>query len=114
VSLIWATRGREWGFRFLLTGAFTDPLPEYDKAFSTAPVEGELVHRVGNRVALRILDPLGRQDRAGRVIPHDFVVFDLLADQVRSVEDGRRLIWPQVADEFERIWNDPRPLPKLV
>jgi hypothetical protein len=97
-----------------LTGAFTDPLPEYDKAFSTAPVEGELVHRVGNRVALRILDPLGRQDRAGRVIPHDFVVFDLLADQVRSVEDGRRLIWPQVADEFERIWNDPRPLPKLV
>ena len=26
MSLIWATRGRTWGFRFLLNGGFADPL----------------------------------------------------------------------------------------
>jgi hypothetical protein len=56
-------------------------------------------------VALRLPDPLGRRDRAGRVIPHDFVVLPPLADDVDSVEDGLRLIWPLVADQFEHVWE---------
>ena len=36
MSLIWATRGRTWGFRFLRDGGFPDPLPVYDLAFSRA------------------------------------------------------------------------------
>jgi hypothetical protein len=111
LNLIWATRGREWGFRFLLSGGFTDPLPEYDAAFSTATDQPEFFHRVSDRVALRFLDPLNRHDRAGRAIPHDFVVFEPLANQIHSVEDGRRLVWPQVADDFDRVWNEPKPSP---
>jgi len=111
MSLIWATRGRTWGFRFLLDGGFEDPLPEYDTAFSGVEDAPEVCRRVGERVALRFPDPLGRKDTAGRVIPHEFVVSGPLADEIDSVEDGLRLVWhqPRVADEFARIWESPAP-----
>ena len=109
MNLIWATRGRTWGFRFLLGGDFGDPLPEYDKVFSGVEGEAEVWRRVGEKVALRFQDPLGRKDVAGRVIPHDFVVFAPLADGIDSVEDGRRDVWPLVADEFAQVWKLPKP-----
>jgi hypothetical protein len=58
-------------------------------------------------VALRFPDPEGRKDRAGRVIPHDFVLFVPEAEEIHSVEDGIRLIWPLVSEEFLRLWNQP-------
>jgi hypothetical protein len=60
-------------------------------------------------VALRFPDPEARQDQAGRIIPHEFVVFGALAEQIDSVETGRRLVWPMVADEYELIWQQPTP-----
>ncbi|NVM96170.1 hypothetical protein [Arthrobacter wenxiniae] len=107
MSLMWATRGRFWGLRFLRTGGFTDPLPVYDDVFSGVGDESEIWRRVGDKGALRFPDPLGRRDRAGRMIPHDFVVFGPLADEIDSVEDGLRRVWPQVADEFAQIWKLP-------
>ncbi len=109
MSLLWATRGRTWGFRFLLTGGFDDPLVEYAAAFSGVGDEPEVCHRVGGKVVLRFPDPLGRKDVAGRVIPHEFVVVGPLADKTGSVEDGIRLVWhrPEVADEFARVWELP-------
>ncbi|WP_327243244.1 hypothetical protein [Streptomyces sp. NBC_01320] len=109
MSLIWATRGRTWGFRFLRDGGYKDPLRVYDDVFSGVADELEVWRRVAEKGALRFPDPLGRQDRAGRIIPHDFVVFGSLADKVDSIEDARRLIWPQVADEFARVWELPQP-----
>jgi hypothetical protein len=115
MSLIWATRGRIWGFRFLRDGGFEEPLRVYDIAFSGVE-EGPKVWRrtAGSRgapemVALRLPDPLGRQDRAGRVIPHDFVLLPPLADEVSSVDDGLQVVWPLVALQFERIWELPKP-----
>ena len=32
-SVIWATRGRTWGFRFLLDAGLSDPLADYERAF---------------------------------------------------------------------------------
>ena len=101
MNLIWATRGRTWGFRFLLDGGFEDPLSVYERAFSGFGEDEELWRRVDESVALRFPDPEGRRDRAGRTIPHDFVVFGALADQINSVSDGRRLVWPKVADQFD-------------
>ncbi|MEV0717773.1 hypothetical protein [Asanoa sp. NPDC050611] len=111
MSLIWVTRGRTWGFRFLLDGGLKDPLVEYDAAFSGIEDRPEACRRVGGKVALRFQDPLGRKDVAGRVIPHDFVVSGLSADEIESVEDGLRLVWsrPEVADRFARIWELPKP-----
>lgn len=109
MSFIWATRGRTWGFRFLRGGEYPDPLPIYDDVFSHVNDEPEAWCRVAEKVALRFPDPLGRQDVAGRVIPHEFVIFGPLADEIDSVEDGRRRVWPQVADEFEGAWQLPEP-----
>lgn len=109
MRLIWATRGRSWGFRFLLDGGYPDPLPTYESAFAGTEGEPTVCRRVDGHVALRFLDPLGRRDKAGRVIPHDIVVLPPLADEVHSLEDGRRLIWPRLAGAFDRVWDLPRP-----
>lgn len=109
MTLIWATRGKLWGFRFLLDGGFSDPLPEYDKAFSGVGDQPDICHRAGDRIALRFSDPEGRKDRAGRVIPHEFVVFRPMVDEIQSVEDGRRLVWPLVHYAYGQVWDDPNP-----
>ncbi|WP_082007099.1 hypothetical protein [Pseudarthrobacter phenanthrenivorans] len=109
MKLIWATRGRMWGFRFLYKGGFSDPLVEYDKVFSDAEGELELCRHFGEIVALRFPDPYGRHDRAGRIIQHDFVVFPPLAGSVGSVGDGMRHVWPFVAEQYAEVWNLPKP-----
>ncbi|WP_261166986.1 hypothetical protein [Microbacterium sp. Marseille-Q6965] len=100
MKVIWATRGRDWGFRFLDDGGFADPLPEYDAVFSAAGSGRETCQRVGDRVALRFADPEGRVDSAGRVIPHEFVVFPPDADDIRTLDDALRLVWAPVAEDY--------------
>lgn len=111
MRLIWATRGRTWGFRFLLDGGESDPLRVYEAAFSGATDQPAIVRRAGTKLALRFPDPLSRKDAAGRVIPHDFVLIwpRTWADGVDSIEDGVQLVWPLVANEFQRIWQLPEP-----
>jgi hypothetical protein len=109
VTFVWATRGHSWGFRFLIDGGFTDPLQPYDRAFGGTDGEPALCRRVDANVALRFYDPLGRRDEAGRVIPHDIVVLPPLANEVRTVEDGQRLIWPRLAGIFSKVWDQPSP-----
>lgn len=111
MTLIWATRGRHWGFRFLRDGGLTDPLPAYEQAFAQAGPGAELCHRVGDTVVVRFPDPEGRMDRARRVIPHDFIVYGEVAEQIHSLDDARRLIWPEVASVFERVWELPEAPP---
>lgn len=111
MRIIWATRGRSWGFRFLRRGGFDDPLGAYDDAFIGVADQTEVCRKAAGTVALRFADPLGRRDAAGRTIPHDFVILDPLPDDLNSVADGIRLIWPLVADEFEDVWALPEPPP---
>lgn len=111
MSLVWATRGRDWGFRFLLDGGLADPLPLYETAFAGIGEEPEAWRRDRKTVALRLPDPLGRRDAAGRIIPHEFVATGPSADGIHSAEDGRRLIWPLVAERYAEIWELPQPPP---
>jgi hypothetical protein len=108
-SLIWATRGRSWGFRFLLDGGRSDPLPDYERSFVSLEDEPRTWRRTAGQVALRFPDPLGRQDAAGRVIPHDFVVFGDLAAGIQSEDDGRQQVWPLVAGAYARVWDAANP-----
>lgn len=108
-GFIWATRGRTWGFRFLRRGGFEDPLRVYEDAFSDIGDQPEAWRRVADKVVLRFPDPDGRQDAAGRVIPHDFVLLGSWADGINSLEDGRQRIWHEVADEFRLVWDKPGP-----
>ncbi len=108
-TFIWATRGRTWGFRFLRTGGLTDPLGEYERTFSKIGDQPEDWGRVDDKVALRFLDPKKRQDAAGRVIPHEFVLLGRWADAISSLEDGRQLIWERIADEYEDAYERTEP-----
>lgn len=105
MSLIWATRGRKWGFRFLLDGGLADPLGVYEHAFTAMGDAETGCCQVGQHVALRIPDPLDRKDSAGRVIPHDFVVIGPHASSVTSVTDGLQLVWPRVKDIYAQVWD---------
>jgi hypothetical protein len=104
-GLIWATRGRSWGFRFLLTAGLHDPLAEYERAFAPMGDAREGWCRVVGAAAVRFPDPLGRRDAAGRVIPHDFVAFGDAAAGIESVADGAQQIWPLVAEAYARVWD---------
>lgn len=109
MSIIWVTRGRTWGFRFLCDGGFQDPLPVYEDVFLGVEDESEVWRRVAEKGALRFPDPLERRDVAGRVIPHDFVLFPPLADAIDSIQRGRDRVWPQVRDKFSRVWDQSKP-----
>lgn len=108
MRVIWATRGLVWGFQFLRTGGFSDPLPVYERAFSGIEDELPVFRRSPEGVAFRFPDPLGRADRSGRVIPHEFVVLGDPALRLSSVEDGLSLVWPGLADEYARVWTLPK------
>lgn len=114
MRLIWATCGKTWGFRFLLDGGFEDPLPVYDRYFSALGDESPAWRAFDDgTVALRFFDPDGRRDDAGRVIPHEFVVFDDrgIHDElwIDSAQTGFAKVWPEVKDKFEEIWDRPDP-----
>ncbi len=108
-GLIWATRGRSWGFRFLLDGGLSDPLTAYERAFGDLTDAATVLRREGAQLALRFPDPQGRRDAAGRVIPHEFVVFGALAEGITSVEDGVREVWPLVAEAYAGVWRAAEP-----
>ena len=111
-ALIWATRGRSWGFRFLLDGGLPDPLLEYERAFAGVPDEQSAYHRQDGKVALRFPDPEGRRDTAGRLIPHEFLASGTLAESINSLDDALHTIWPLVASTYARIWDtDHTPTP---
>ncbi|WFP16730.1 hypothetical protein [Citricoccus muralis] len=110
MKLIWATRGRTWGFRFLRSGGLADPLEIYEVCFADLDSEAEGIrHLPDGSVALRILDPERRKDRAGRIIPHDFVILDHTGLEITSVEAARDVVWPEVADEYEAAWEASEP-----
>jgi hypothetical protein len=111
MNLIWLTRGHTWGFRFLRTGGYEDPLVVYDEIFSGIEDQPKACRRVGDKVALRFPDPKLRRDVSGRVIPHEFVLDGEWANGVKSLGDGIELIWPLVEDEYERVWNRTEPPP---
>lgn len=104
-SLVWATRGRAWGFRFLLDGGLPDPLVTYERAFDGLADSPTIYDEQGNATALRFPDPLGRRDSAGRTIPHEFVILGRLVETVHSAQEGADQIWPLVESAYSRIWD---------
>lgn len=105
MSLIWATRGRSWGFRFLRDGGFADPLPTYDAAFAGIEPGPRAFQRTGTTIAVRFPDPAGRRDSAGRIIPHELVVFPPLSNQIATLDDAMQVAWPLLSEEYASVWD---------
>lgn len=108
MEMIWATRGRDWGFRFLLDGGLDDPLLVYEDAFATLTAP-EGISRAGDVVAVRFLDPEGRQDAAGRTIPHDVVLSGAVVELPETLEEIQQLIWRWIGERYAAIWDRPAP-----
>lgn len=108
MSIIWATRGYTWGFRFLRDGGYGNVLSFYEQAFSS--IGDSLTEFCINddSVAVRFADPLNRKDRSGRVIPHEFVISEPEMDSIGSIDDVMEKIWSSVEVEYAEIWNQPR------
>lgn len=105
MSIIWATRGKNWGFRFLRDGGTDDVLRVYDDAFAglgNSLTEFKSTH---DTVAMRIPDPLSRRDRAGRIIPHEFIIAGSDAQDIDSRESAEKFVWAIFADEYAQIWD---------
>ncbi|KQS08319.1 hypothetical protein ASG04_14535 [Curtobacterium sp. Leaf183] len=107
MRLIWATRGKTWGFRFVRTGGLANPLEVYEEAFTGSDGEPFTFTQRADTLAVRIPDPQRRKDRAGRVIPHEFVV--LAPDHLRfsDCESARAALWHEVEEEYASIWDEP-------
>lgn len=113
--LLWATRGRTWGFRFLpvdgssSAAASPDPLALYDRAFAGHEDEAEGCWRADGLLAVRLRDPEGRRDEAGRVVLHELVLDAAQAADDDSAAAATRHVWPQLADRYARLWDAPSP-----
>jgi hypothetical protein len=107
MNFIWATRGRTWGFRFLRSGGLANPLEAYEAAFTGSDgVPFAFTPRAGT-LAVRFPDPEQRKDRAGRVIPHEFVVLAPDHRRFSNCESARAELWREVEDEYASIWDNP-------
>ena len=109
--LLWATRGRSWGFRFLpvegTTGA--DPLALYERAYIGHEDESEGCWRTDDLLAVRFADPEGRADESGRVIPHELVLGAAGTTELATPEAAVEQVWPLLAERYEAIWDGAAP-----
>ena len=107
--LIWATRGRTWGFRFLLDAGLADPLTVYEQAFAGLPEDRSVVLNDGESAILRFPDPAGHKDHSGRVIPHEVIVLGSAATLIDSLESGIALVWALLGETYSELWDAERP-----
>jgi hypothetical protein len=107
VKILWATRGKTWGFRILRTASLANPLQMYEEAFAGSENSPEVFQARAGVVAVRFADPDGRKDRAGRVIPHDFVLLGSDACYWRSLDDAQIVLWAEVGNQYASVWDRP-------
>lgn len=109
MRFIWATRGRNWGFRFLNRGGLTDPLPTYSLAFAGLEGVNEVCRPTEGMTAVRFEDPLERRDRVRRIIPHDFVILDEVSGSINSLASAIEMVWPLVEAAYARDYARDEP-----
>ena len=110
-DVIYSTRNKNQGFSFRRDGNLPDPLNEYDQAFGGNQDTDAFFRRYGKdneKVAARFLDPEGRKDAAGRVIPHEVIVPKSMASGINNLDDVRSKIWPSLKDEYARGYDTPQ------
>ena len=103
-KIMHAARGKHKGFKFLKTGGISDPFITYDRLSATSI--GEFTKKDGYASA-NILDPLGRKDRSGRVIPHTIILPKSMSADVNSVDDLMKKAWPLLKDDFASFYEEP-------
>lgn len=106
---IHASRLKTKGFKFYQQGGLSDSLAEYTKAFGHDASGSETFKRYGDnneKIAASFLDPDGRRDTAGRVIPHEIVIPKSMANGINNLDDVKKKIWPLLSEEYGRLYQE--------
>lgn len=115
-TILWSTRGRDWGFRMLLLPQLScsDWLDAHHRMFQENTVTEEYQVNQGNiklssnltvpYIALSFPDPEQRKDRAGRIIPHEIA---LLGEEIQAFQDIRSAvneIWKTLSSTYAILY----------
>jgi hypothetical protein len=106
-DIIHATRSRTKGFQFRAKGGLSDPFMEWSKNDDGSSM-GPAFLRYGDRnekVVGTFLDPLGRKDQAGRVIPHTVILPEHLSKNVHNADDLFNKAWDLIKDDFDKFYD---------
>ena len=109
MNFLWSTRGKTWGFRFLHTAGLANPLAVYEDAFAGTEGAPETFTRRDQTLAVRFPDPDGRTDRAGRVIPQEFVVLAPDHAVFKDADAARQALWDVVREPYAAVWGQSSP-----
>ena len=105
-ELIHATRGKNKGFAFLKQGGIPNYLQEYESAFGHRPEPG-MFQRFGKnseKIAASFLDPEGKKDFAGRIIPHEIIIPSTMAHGINNLDDVKTKIWPLLKETHDNFY----------
>ena len=101
-SVAFTSRGRDYGFMFLDSGGSDDPVRDITGHFGARVFEQDAGYfrKKDGVVGANFLDPEGRKDHAGRVIPHFVVVPKTMSKGINNIDDVVTKIWPKLKDRY--------------
>lgn len=108
VGIVHSSRGKNRGFTFPQHGGLTDPLREYDDSGLTRDLSDKAFLRYGKnneKIAARFLDPEGRKDAAGRIIPHEVILPESMARGVNTHDEAVAKAWPLIKDIYRPFYR---------
>ena len=108
IDVIHGTRGKNKGFTFLKKGGVPTFLEEYETMFGVDSSESNIFKRQGGKIGASFLDPDGKKDFAGRVIPHQIIIPKSMTQGINSLDDVKSKIWPLLKDQYESYYHTPK------
>jgi hypothetical protein len=107
-DIIHATRGKNRGFGFLKKGGIPDPLASYERAFGANSGKLDVFEKLDDgSIASSFLDPSGRKDFSGRVIPHQVLIPKSMTEGINSQSDVMSKIWPKLKPAYDAHYDLP-------
>lgn len=115
-TILWSTRGRDWGFRMLLLPQLScsDWLDAHHRMFQENTVTEEYQVNQGNiklssnltvpYIALSFPDPEQRKDRAGRIIPHEIALFGEEIQAFQDIRSAVNEIWKTLSSTYAILY----------
>ena len=114
-DILWSSRGRDWGFQILRHPTIFECewLDVYKEVFGNSKDDEGFYLRtqvwIGQSkkvecIGIRFLDPELRCDSAGRVIPHEFIVFGQTSSFLEDNTDWVHWLWPIVSEEYAILY----------
>ena len=115
-TLLWSTRGRDWGFRMLLYPQMPceDWLVSYQSMFKQSSSDeaqfrrGQVELGQGRNVpyvAVKFTDPQSRTDRAGRLIPHEIAVIGEESKNFKDFNSVKEAVWKILSDTYTKLYE---------